>query len=519
MSELPKGWEDIELRDLVGLAHTGLVRSAKDQSDEFEFPYLKMNNLSINGRFLLDKMTKVNATPPEVGKFTLERGDFLFNTRNSVELVGKCGVYQGSVHDQVLFNNNLLKIKLLIVLPEIIAHWFNSALGKKQLSEITSATTSVAAIYQKALMTRRVPVPPLAEQKRIVEKLDEVLAQVDTIKARLDGIPDLLKRFRQSVLASAVSGKLTEEWRGSHIIESQQVDSILESRKDLWVKNEERKLREKNNSPFVKWKGKYKTPSVDPEEKFNTPDTWLNIRADVLSFLITDGKHGDCSNDEESGYYFISAKDIFNGKINYSNARQINSSEFREVHFRTNLELGDVLVTNAGTIGRVAVATEELMLSKTTFQKSVAVIKLVKNHISSKYFALYLEAGVERLKNKSSGTAVKNLLLRDIRDMSISLPSIAEQKEIVRLVDQYFAFADTIEAQVKKAQARVDNLTQSILAKAFRGELVAQDPTDEPADKLLERIAEARKEAEALAKAAKKAEAAKKKAEKAAAKG
>ncbi len=72
---------------------------------------------------------------------------------------------------------------------------------------------------------------------------------------------------------------------------------------------------------------------------------------------------------------------------------------------------------------------------------------------------------------------------------------LGEQKEIVRLVDQYFAFADTIEAQVKKAQARVDNLTQSILAKAFRGELVAQDTNDEPADKLLERIAEARKEA------------------------
>ncbi len=89
--------------------------------------------------------------------------------------------------------------------------------------------------------------------------------------------------------------------------------------------------------------------------------------------------------------------------------------------------------------------------------------------------------------------------------MPVPLPPSEEQTEIVRLVDQYFAFADTIEAQVKKAQARVDNLTQSILAKAFRGELVAQDPNDEPADKLLERIAKARTEAEQLAKAAKKA--------------
>ena len=99
----------------------------------------------------------------------------------------------------------------------------------------------------------------------------------------------------------------------------------------------------------------------------------------------------------------------------------------------------------------------------------------------------------------------RHLRVADVESLSYPLAPLEEQKEIVRLVDQYFAFADTIEAQVKKAQARVDNLTQSILAKAFRGELVPQNDDDEPAEVLLERIAKARKEAEALAKAAKKA--------------
>ncbi len=115
-----------------------------------------------------------------------------------------------------------------------------------------------------------------------------------------------------------------------------------------------------------------------------------------------------------------------------------------------------------------------------------------------------------------STSGVNNINSKELSALEFVLPSLEEQKEIVRLVDQYFAFAETIEAQVKKAQARVDNLTQSILAKAFRGELVPQDPNDEPADKLLERIAQARKEAEALAKAAKKAGATKKKAAKSA---
>ncbi|MGB5144249.1 MAG: restriction endonuclease subunit S [Shewanella indica] len=100
---------------------------------------------------------------------------------------------------------------------------------------------------------------------------------------------------------------------------------------------------------------------------------------------------------------------------------------------------------------------------------------------------------------------MSDLFAPSLRKLPIALPPVEEQREIVRLVDQYFAFADTIEAQVKKAQARVDKLTQSILAKAFRGELVAQDPNDEPADKLLERIAAARAEAETLAKTVKKA--------------
>ncbi|MEZ8791166.1 restriction endonuclease subunit S [Vibrio splendidus] len=510
MSELPKGWRATLLNEVVDkIVGGGTPSKSVPSYYEGDIPWMTVKDM--NKSYLTDTIDHITQEAIDNSSTNvIPAGTPIIATRMSLGKIVRAS-FDSAINQD---------LKALFVNREVDDYYFEYWYRSQGLKiESLGTGTTVKGVRLEVINALEFPLPPLAEQKRIVEKLDEVLAQVDTIKARLDGIPDLLKRFRQSVLASAVSGKLTEEWRGSHIIESQQVDSILESRKDLWVKNEERKLREKNNSPFVKWKGKYKTPSVDPEEKFNTPDTWLNIRADVLSFLITDGKHGDCSNDEESGYYFISAKDIFNGKINYSNARQINSSEFREVHFRTNLELGDVLVTNAGTIGRVAVATEELMLSKTTFQKSVAVIKLVKNHISSKYFALYLEAGVERLKNKSSGTAVKNLLLRDIRDMSISLPSIAEQKEIVRLVDQYFAFADTIEAQVKKAQARVDNLTQSILAKAFRGELVAQDSSDEPADKLLERIAEARKEAEALAKAAKKAEAAKKKAEKAAAKG
>ena len=138
--------------------------------------------------------------------------------------------------------------------------------------------------------------------------------------------------------------------------------------------------------------------------------------------------------------------------------------------------------------------------------RSAALVKLLDEYMLN-YFLVYALQSPQlqkRIDESSKSTAQSNLFLGPIKELEVPLPPIEEQREIVRLVDQYFAFADTIEAQVKKAQTRVDNLTQSILAKAFRGELVAQDPDDEPAEKLLERIAQARKEAEALAKAAKK---------------
>lgn len=300
------------------------------------------------------------------------------------------------------------------------------------------------------LLHYSMPLAPLAEQKRIVEKLDEVLAQVDTIKARLDGIPDLLKRFRQSVLASAVSGKLTEEWR-------KKSDMPLGQTKPL-----------KNAGKVIAGQ----SPS----------------RAEV--------------NSDGYGEPYVTGPEQWDGK-------KILHHKWTMYPKRMAPD-GSIFVTVKGAgVG-------------TTFPGCYAAIGrdvyafVPSEQMQYKYILYAIQASAQDVVLKAKGL-IPGLTKSDIIDHCVYLPRIEEQKEIVRLVDQYFAFADIIEAQVKKAQTRVDNLTQSILAKAFRGELVPQDPNDEPADRLLERIAEARKEAEALAKAAKKAENTKKRAAKKAA--
>ena len=112
---------------------------------------------------------------------------------------------------------------------------------------------------------------------------------------------------------------------------------------------------------------------------------WQTESLKNLTLQITDGKHGDCQNQNASGYFFISCKDIYGGKINYDNARQITHNDYLDTHKRTRLEVNDILITNSGTIGRMAFINNPELCTKTTFQKSVAIVKPDSQKIYPKY--------------------------------------------------------------------------------------------------------------------------------------
>ena len=149
---------------------------------------------------------------------------------------------------------------------------------------------------------------------------------------------------------------------------------------------------------------------------------------------ITDGKHGDCENQENSGYYFVSVKDIDDGIIDYSNARQITKSDFEDTDKRTKLENEDILITNSGTIGKFVFVNSPLS-RKTTFQKSVAIIKPNKNKIIPKFLYYYLISEKRRLIEYAGGTTQKNLLLRDIRNFEVDIPNESQQKKIIEILN------------------------------------------------------------------------------------
>jgi type I restriction enzyme, S subunit len=156
-----------------------------------------------------------------------------------------------------------------------------------------------------------------------------------------------------------------------------------------------------------------------------------------ITNLITDGKHGDCADEFDSGYYFISAKDVRDAKINYEGARQITKIDFEDTHRRTRLEPDDILITNSGTIGRMAIVQEGEKTRRTTFQKSVAIIKPKKHLVEPRFLYYTFLTQVGYLIELSGGTAQKNLLLGDLRRFKLRVPPVSVQKKIAAILAAY----------------------------------------------------------------------------------
>lgn len=204
------------LSEVIKNAQVGLVRSSKEQehspSEHHHTPYLKMNNISNDWGVSIDDLVYVNNDDSELKKYKLQAGDWLFNTRNSSELVGKSCVWKDS--GEYIYNNNILRIRLIDgYSADYLEIWFRSPEGRFSLGKIKSATTSVAAIYQKQLLKQPVPFPHQQEQIEIVRRVDQLFAYADRIEQQVQAAQERVNNLTQSILAKAFRGELTEQWR------------------------------------------------------------------------------------------------------------------------------------------------------------------------------------------------------------------------------------------------------------------------------------------------------------------
>lgn len=185
----------------------------------------------------------------------------------------------------------------------------------------------------------------------------------------------------------------------------------------------------------------------------------IEAKLEDIAINITDGKHGDCKNEEHSGFYFISCKDVHDGEIHYDNARQITDKDFIDTHKRTMLEPNDILVTNSGTIGRMALVKDIPQTYKTTFQKSVAIIKPNKKIVRPIYLYYSLLNYVSQFINESNGSAQKNLLLRTMRAFKIKIEdNFDKQDKIANILSSYDKLIENSQKQIKLLEEAAQRL-------------------------------------------------------------
>lgn len=178
-----------------------------------------------------------------------------------------------------------------------------------------------------------------------------------------------------------------------------------------------------------------------------------------LTLNITDGKHGDCRGKDDSGYYFISCKDIREGQIHYEDARQIIEEDFWDAHKRTRLEPDDILVTNSGTIGRMTFVRDVPLTYRTTFQKSVAIVKPDKAKIFPKYLYYQLQNCVDDFINRSNGAAQKNLLLSTMRAFKMNIHEDEDlQMHIAAILSAYDDLIENNQKQIKLLEEAAQRL-------------------------------------------------------------
>jgi type I restriction enzyme S subunit len=205
--ELPPGWEWAPFRRLPLHASVGLDRGRSMQGPDKAVGYFKMNNIRNSGGVDLSDLTRIDATPEEIAAFALADGDFLFNTRNSRELVGKTCVFHSSSDEPILNNNNILRVKFIEGFsPDFLDYWFRSPEGSVELEKLKSNTTNVCAIYQGKLSAFPCVVPPLAEQRRIVAKVEQLMTLVDALETQLAASRATAKNLLDSLVAELTNG-------------------------------------------------------------------------------------------------------------------------------------------------------------------------------------------------------------------------------------------------------------------------------------------------------------------------
>ena len=452
---LPQGWEETKLDEVVSSVKGKKPTNMSKKSEKGYLPYLLIDELE--GK--------------QIRNYT---NDVLCPVANKSDVLI---VWDGSIGKIAIGLTGVIGSTITALSPIIIEskYLFNYLLFKQPIIQNSPRGSGLGHIDPTVFWNMDFPLCSLNEQKRIVSTIEELFSKINSTKQSLEYTKPQLVQYRQSLLKSAFEGKLTEKWRERH--NPTKSDEVIKS----WIIT--RNLQYENGCKLSKTKNKPKLPEMKFFENTNIPKSWSYSTIENLASFVIDCPHSTPKFIKE-GEFCIDTTCIKNSKILWDEIRKITKEEFLTRISRMPLLENDIIFSREGTIGTTVLVPKG---KKLCLGQRVMMFRFPE-FIIPKYAEYLLQSPNFKQQYNSRGGTATHINVTDIRKFFISIPTIEEQEQIVSQIEHNFSLIENTNQIINSTLQQLDAMKMSILKQAFEGKLVPQDPNDEPASVLLERI-------------------------------
>ena len=429
--EIPSKWVWCNLGMLFS-HNTGKALNAS-KTDGASLTYITTSNVYWNS-FELGNLKIMPFTDSEIEKCTVKKGDLLVCEGGDI---GRAAIWQ--FENEIRIQNHLHRLRPY---DRIYTKFYYYIMYLyKANGRINGNGIGLQGLSSNALHNIIVPVPPVEEQKRIVDSIDSVLSLIEQIESHKQNLSSQIDNIKSKILDLAIRGKLVPQ--DSNGEPASVLLERIRAEKEELIKQGKIK-RDKKESVIFK--------GDDNSYYQDLPSNWIKIRLSTISEIITKGTtpRGGKVAYSQSGIGFLRAENIAGyDKLDLSNLNYIDEESHNNYLKRSILKENDILITIAGTLGRTAIVAQQALPLNTN--QAVAIVRLVNNRlINVKYLVYALNSPIIKsdLLAKSVDMAIPNLSLENIADCNISLPPLSEQKRIVEAIEKIFAVLDDIANQV-----------------------------------------------------------------------
>ncbi len=481
LSELPDGWVWTTLGEVSQPPQYGWTTSAQNRG---KLRLLRTTDIT-SGSIDWETVPFCQKEPDDKTKYLLKDGDVVISRAGSVGF--SCLIREP---EQAVFASYLIRFR-----PVIIDELFLSYFLKSPAYWLAISESKLGIVIQNVNATKlkkiALPIAPLPEQHRIVAKIEELFTKLDAGINELYKAQSQLKRYRQSVLKAAFEGKLTESWRAEHQDEIEPASvllaRILKARRKKWEAEQLEQMQARGKMPKDnKWKARYKEPiAPDMSELPKLPRGWIWTTVGSIG-LVASGQTpkgiNDLNLDGEIPFYKVSDMNK-PGNERFMRAAEITLDDDQTARLGIHIrDQGTVIFPKRGG----AIATNKKRILSCPSAYDLNIMGVLPYIVPTDFFYQWLLS--INLAALSDGSNVPQLNHKNIDPLPFPLPPLPEQQAIVSEVESRLSVADAVEKTVTAELKRAEQLRQSILKNAFSGKLVPQDPNDEPATALLERI-------------------------------